>query len=204
MNKGSVSLGSFLAAAPHGFQSRTSPGTVRFAAAMRMPDMWARTQPRASTAGMAALCGSVTPSDSGIHAIDGRHVAARGAHQQGRRGLVAADQQHHAVDRVAADRLFDVDARQVAREHRGRSQVRLAVAEDRELDRKTAGFEDAAFHVFGELAEVRVARCQLAPGVADADDRLALELVVRDALDIRCLPCSTPETAPFSMTTNET
>ena len=34
----------------------------------------------------------------------------------------------------------------------------------------------------GELAEVRVARRGLRPGVADADDRPAVELVVRDAL----------------------
>jgi hypothetical protein len=36
--------------------------------------------------------------------------------------------------------------------------------------------------MLGELAEVRVAGRQLAPGVADADDGLALELVVGDAL----------------------
>ena len=48
------------------------------------------------------------------------------------------------VDRVAADRFLDVHAGEVAREHRGRAQVRLAVAEHRELDREAAGLEDAA------------------------------------------------------------
>src|SRR5207245_1620904 len=34
---------------------------------------------------------------------------------------------------------------------------------------------DAALHCFGQLAEMDVAVVQLAPGIADADDRLAVE-----------------------------
>jgi hypothetical protein len=109
-------------------------------------------------------------------------VAAGGAHQQRRRRLVAAHHQHDGVDRIAADRLLDVHAGQIAGEHRGRPQVRLAVAEDRELDWIPARLENASTDPLGELTEVCVAGCQLRPGIADTDDRLALELVVRDAL----------------------
>jgi hypothetical protein len=113
---------------------------------------------------------------------DGRHVATRRAHQQRGRGLVAAGQQHDGVDRVAAHGFFHVHGREVARQHGGGPQVGLAVREHRELDRETAGFIHAALDVLGDLAKVRVARRQLRPGVADADDRLALEFVVGNAL----------------------
>ena len=55
---------------------------------------------------------------------DRRHVARRGAHQERRRGLVAAGHQHHAVDRIAADRLLDVHRGEVAEQHRGRAEIR--------------------------------------------------------------------------------
>ena len=92
-----------------------------------------------------------------------------------RRGLVAAAEQDDAVDRVAADRLLDVHRREVAEQHRGRPQARLAERHHRELERHAARLPDAALDVLGELAEVHVARRQLRPGVADADDRPAVE-----------------------------
>ncbi|MCY1429265.1 hypothetical protein D9M71_451750 [compost metagenome] len=113
---------------------------------------------------------------------DGRHVATGGAHQQCRGGFVATGQQHHAIDRVAANGFFHVHARQVTGEHGGRAQVRFAVGEHRKLHREAPGLDHTAFDVLGDLAEVRVARGQFRPGVADADDRLAMELVVGDAL----------------------
>ncbi|MNL06199.1 hypothetical protein D3C87_1268310 [compost metagenome] len=113
---------------------------------------------------------------------DGRHVATGGAHQQGRGGLVATGQQYDAVNRVAANGFFHVHARQVAGEHGGRAQVRFAVGEHRKLHREAPGFDYPALDVLRNLAEVRVARGQFRPGVADADDRLAMELVVGDAL----------------------
>ena len=50
------------------------------------------------------------------------------------------------------------------------------------FERKSAGLVDAALHELRELAEVTVAGSQLAPGVADADDRPAIEHVVGIAL----------------------
>ena len=70
---------------------------------------------------------------------------------------------------------------EVAVEHRGGPQQRLAERHHRELERKAARFQHARLHVLGDGAEVRVAGRQLGVGVADADDRPAVELVVRDA-----------------------
>ena len=106
---------------------------------------------------------------------DRRQIAARRAHDQRRRRLVAAAQQDHAVDRVAADRLLDVHRREVAEQHRRRPQAGLTQRGDRELERDPARFPHAALDVLGDLAEVQVARRQLRPRVADADDRPAVE-----------------------------
>jgi len=113
---------------------------------------------------------------------DGGQTHAGRAHQQRRRGLVATHQQHHAVDRVAADAFFHVHGRQVAVEHGGGAQQGLAQRHDREFERKAAGLVDADLDLFGQSTEVRVARGEFAEGVADANDRTAVELVVRHAL----------------------
>jgi hypothetical protein len=113
---------------------------------------------------------------------DRRQVDARRAHDERRGRLVAAHQKHDAVDRIAADRLLDVHAREIAVEHRGRPEQRLAERHHREFEREPACFVDADLHLLGEGAEVRVARRQLAEGVADADHGAAVELVVGNAL----------------------
>ena len=106
---------------------------------------------------------------------DRRQIAARRAHDQGRRRLVAAAQQDHAVDRVAANRLLDVHRREVAEQHRRRPQAGLTQRGDRELERDPAALPHAALDVLGHFTEVEVARRQLRPRVADADDRAAVE-----------------------------
>ncbi len=93
------------------------------------------------------------------------------------RGLVAAAEQHDAVDGIGADGLFDVHADQVAVEHGRRAHVGLARGHDRELHRQPAGLPHAALHVVRDGPQVRVARRQLRPGIADADDRAAVEHV---------------------------
>ncbi len=109
-------------------------------------------------------------------------IAARRAHHQRRRGLVAAAQQHDAVDRIAADGFLHVHAGQVAEQHGGGPDVGFAQRHHRELQRKSAGFVDAALHTLGDLAEVGVAGRQLGPGVADADHRPPVEKMRREAL----------------------
>src|SRR6185436_18432646 len=66
-------------------------------------------------------------------------------------------------------------------EHGGGPHQRLAGRHHRKLQREAARLEDAVAHVVGEHAEVRVARRELRPRVADADDRAAVELVLRHA-----------------------
>ena len=56
----------------------------------------------------------------------------------------------------------------------------LAERHHRKLEREAAGLVDAALHVLGELAEMGVAGRQLGPGVADADDRPAVEQMRRE------------------------
>jgi hypothetical protein len=111
-----------------------------------------------------------------------RQIARRRTHQQRGRRLVAAHHQHDAVERIGADRFLDVHRDLVAEQHRRRPHQGFAEAHHREFDRKTAGVEHARADVFGQLAEVRVAGRCLRPGVADPDDRPAVELVVRYAL----------------------
>jgi hypothetical protein len=69
----------------------------------------------------------------------------------------------------------------VAIEHRSGPQQRLAERHHREFERKPACLEHARLDVLGDRAEMRIARRQLGVGIADADHRPAVELVLRDA-----------------------
>ncbi len=90
--------------------------------------------------------------------------------------------------RIAADGFFDVHAREIAEQHRGRLELRLAQRHHREFERESAGFVHAALHELRELAEMTIAGRELAPGVADADDGPAVEHVVRIALVLEPAP----------------
>ena len=108
--------------------------------------------------------------------IDGQ-VDREGAHEQRRRGLVAAAHQHRAVDRIAAQRLLGLDRKEVA-VHHGRGLLkRLRERQDRHLDGKAARVPDAAPNGLGALAEMAVTTREVAPGVDDRDHRPARELV---------------------------
>ncbi|SAL70625.1 hypothetical protein AWB67_04097 [Caballeronia terrestris] len=111
-----------------------------------------------------------------------RQIARRGAHQQRGRRLVATDEQDHAVHRIAANRFLDVHRSQIAKQHRGGAQVRLAERHHRKLERQAARLAHAALHILGEFAKMRVAGRQFRPRIADADHRPAIEIVVRNAL----------------------
>ena len=112
---------------------------------------------------------------------DGRQVATRGAHEQGRRRLIAAYEQDDAIDRIAADRLLDIHAGQITEQHRGRPQVRFAQRHHREFNRQAARLINAALHIVGKAAQMRVARGQFRPRIANADHRAAIEQIVRDS-----------------------
>ena len=109
---------------------------------------------------------------------DRRDVHTGRAHHQRRCGFVAAHQQHHTVERVGADGFLHVHAGQIAVEHGGRPHQGLAERHDRELQREATGLVHPNLHLLGQRTEVAVAGRQLAEGVADANHRAAIELVV--------------------------
>ena len=102
-------------------------------------------------------------------------------HQQRRNGLVAAAEQHDAVDGVGAEHLLRRHRRHVAPEHRGGTDLRLPQRYDRQLQRNSAGFVDAVLHGLGDFREVGVARRQIGCGVGDRDLRAAAERIVGHA-----------------------
>jgi hypothetical protein len=104
---------------------------------------------------------------------NGRFVGRRRPHQLRGNVLVAARQQHHAVQRLGADHLLGIHRHQVAIKHRRRRNVELAQGNGGKLQRPTAGLPDAALDRLGQFAEMNVAVVQLAPGLGDADDRFA-------------------------------
>src|SRR2546430_3874688 len=66
-------------------------------------------------------------------------------------------------------------------EHDGGAHQRLAQRHRREFQREAARFEHAVADVLGQGAEVGIAGRELRPGVADADHRAPVELVLRHA-----------------------
>ena len=113
---------------------------------------------------------------------DGGQVHTSRAHNRGRCGLVAAGEEHDAVERVGADRLFHVHAGQVAVEHGGGLHQRLAQGHHREFNREAACFVNATLDHFGDDAEMSVAGGEIRPGVADADDGAPVEEMIGVAL----------------------
>ena len=113
---------------------------------------------------------------------DRRKVRARRAHQHGGRRLVAAREEHDAVEGQAPDALLHVHRHQVPEEHRRRLHEGLGERDHRELEREPPGAPDTPLDVLGDGPEVRVAVRRLAPGVRDPDDGPALEGVVGEPL----------------------
>ena len=140
---------------------------------------WYRRQsvhvPSSSPRQLALSCGPPVTMIAGTSALIRAHQ-----HRGGR--LVAARQQHHAVQRVRPDRLLHVHAHQVAVQHGSGAHVVLAQGHDRELQRDAARLGHAALHRFPDGAEMGVAVGQLAPRAANADDRAAVERVLAEAL----------------------
>ena len=104
---------------------------------------------------------------------DGGHIDGRGRHQAGRRRLVAAGGQHHAVEGIAEQDFDQAEIGEVAVEGCGRTLAGLLDRMDREFHRKPAGLADALAHPMCQFEMVTVARRQVVAGLRDADDRLA-------------------------------
>ena len=104
---------------------------------------------------------------------DRRHVDGRGRHQAGRRRLVAAGGQHHAIEGIAEQDFDQAEISEVAVERRGRALAGLLDRMGREFHRDAAGGADAFAHPVRQFQMVAVARRQVVAGLRDADDRLA-------------------------------
>ena len=85
--------------------------------------------------------------------------------------LVAAAQQHRAVDRIGAQQFLDHQGAEIAVHHRGRAHERLAQGRDRDLQGNPARLPDAPLHMVRHFPQVRVAGCQVRPRIADRDMR---------------------------------
>ncbi len=77
---------------------------------------------------------------------------------------------------MAAQKLFRLHRQQIAIEHRRGFHERFRQRHRRQLDREAAGLQHAALHILRASAQVRVAEIDVAPGVDDADDRLAAKI----------------------------
>ena len=117
---------------------------------------------------------------------DRRHAGADRAQDQAGRGLVAAAHQHDAVDRLRADQFLGLHGEEVAIEHRRRLDRALRQRDRRQFDGKAAGHQHAALHVLDAGLEVGMALGEVGPGIDDADDRLAFELVDRRSRSASC------------------
>ena len=132
-------------------------------------------------AGTELLAGIIAAEHRPGREEDHRHAGAERAHDQRRRGLVAAAHQHGAVDRLAADLLLGLHRQQVAVEHGGRLHEGFRHADRRQLDRQSAGLQHAALDVVDAALEMGVAGVEVGPGVEDADHRPACPIVRRIA-----------------------
>ena len=118
-------------------------------------------------AGAAALVPAV---EHGAHRqCDGRQVHGGRGHQARRGGLVAADGEHHPVERVALQHLYEPQVGQVAIERGGGPLAGLLDGVHAELERDPAGLVDALAHPLGQLQVVPVAWRQVRAGLGDPD-----------------------------------
>jgi hypothetical protein len=122
--------------------------------------------------------------------VDRRDAHADGAHDQGGGGLVTAAEQHRAVDRMAAQQLLGLHRQEVAIEHRARLHEGLVERYRRHFEGEAPGLQHATPHVLGPRAQMGVAGVDLAPGIDDADHRLAVPVggVEADLAQPRAVP----------------
>src|SRR3954447_2174760 len=79
---------------------------------------------------------------------------------------------------VRAQQLLRLHREEIAVEHGRRLHHRLAERDRWDFDGKAAALPDAALHLLGARAQMRMARIEIAPRVEDADHRLAGEILV--------------------------
>ena len=107
----------------------------------------------------------------------------RRRHQAGGCRLVAADGEHHAIERIAVEHLDEPEIGEVAVEARGRALARLLDGMHRKLDGHAARGADAGGDALREHDVMAVAGRKIRARLRDADDGLArLQLLERHAV----------------------
>ena len=139
-------------------------------------------------AGALALVPAVQHRPAGEH--DGGQVHRRRRHQAGGRRLVAAGQQHDAVERIAVEHLDEAEISEIAVKRGGRPFAGFLNRMHREFEGDGAGLADALTHTVGKVEVMAVAGREVRAGLGDADDGPAGlqfpagKAVVQIALDI--------------------
>ncbi len=112
-----------------------------------------------------------------------RNVHRGRAHQQGRRGLVAARAQHHPVDGIAVQHLDKAQVGQVAVQRGGGPLAGFLDGVDGKFHRNAAAIADARLDAVHQEYVDLVAGRDVAAGIGNADDRaFGLQLLAREAL----------------------
>ena len=121
---------------------------------------------------------SIGPTDKAIAGM----IHRRRRHQACRRGLVAADRQHDAIERITEQHFDQAEIGEIAIQARGRTLAGLLNRMHRKLEHDAARFANAFAHALGKHEVMTIAGRQVAAGLRDADDRLArLQLLQRQA-----------------------
>ena len=116
----------------------------------------------------------------------GRHedrgkIHCRRTHDQAGHGLVAAAEQHHAIDRIRPQQLLGLHRQEIPIEHRRRLHQRFTERDNRHFDREPTRLPDTSLYLLGAQTQVRMTGIEVAPGVEDADHRLADVFLVGEA-----------------------
>ena len=104
---------------------------------------------------------------------DRGHIDGCRRHQAGRRGLVAAGSQHHAVEGVTEQDLDKAEIGEIAVERRSRALSGLLDRMHREFHGDATGGADSLAHAVRQFQMMAVARRQIVAGLRNTDDRLA-------------------------------
>ena len=121
---------------------------------------------------------------------DGGKINGCSRHEQRRRGLVAACQQHDAVERIAIEDLDNAEIGEISMKCGRGPDPRFLQRMHRKFERDAARIADAVAHAAREFEVMAVAGDEIAAGLGDADDGPApLQLfagqpVIQEALKI--------------------
>src|SRR5271156_1203322 len=115
----------------------------------------------------------------------GRDVQPRQSHDRARNGFVASANRHHRVKGVGAHKQFDRIGNYFARNQRslhafGAHGDAVGNGDSVELDWSAAGSANSGLHMFGQLAQMKIAGRHFSPGVGARDER-AREIRVGEA-----------------------